>query len=169
MVYIRGDGNAKLPRVEAMGKVTWMEVPQDKVKDKEKGIFDYMDLTIMTKQGTSKETNEAIKVRIYKVDYTKPEFAMLKKLDEIRGTSKENIKYPIIKFKYYTTDAQAKDDKGEIVYEEVQKEIKGEMKTVLIPKVYKNHKMSAEDCKSIKIEAEDSTPPNWFKVESESK
>jgi len=167
MVYIKGaDGGKKLPRQNGKGKVVWLEVPkQDMVIDAEKGRFKMLVLSLMLHQGQTKDDTKTMRVTVGDVDFSKPEFSGLKRIDEIFGKNKDERRFPIIEFEYYTSEQTAKDKDGKTIYEE--QEIVKDGRTVIrqVPKLYLNHRMSIKDCETIKIIAEDSDPPIWHKEE----
>jgi hypothetical protein len=155
MVYIEGGGQQK-PRIKAKGKVTFLKCPEGVKSDGQKGIFDRLEMSVMLKQGTS----------VGDVDFSAPDFAALKKIDSLLGKGPEDRKYPIIEFEFYYSEKPATDKQtGEPLYDNVEKEINGQKRIVMVPKMYKNARMSAKDCKKMKIIAEDSDAPVWFKSE----
>jgi hypothetical protein len=159
MVYIEGGGQQK-PRIKAKGKVTFLKCPEGVKSDGQKGIFDRLEMSVMLKQGTSRETTEMLYISVGDVDFSAPDFAALKKIDSLLGKGPEDRKYPIIEFEFYYSEKPATDKQtGEPLYDNVEKEINGQKRIVMVPK------MSAKDCKKMKIIAEDSDAPVWFKSE----
>jgi hypothetical protein len=158
MVFVRGGGQLK-PRIKAKGKVTWIECPEGVNHDLKAGKFDVLKLSIMLKQGATKEETEMLYVAAGDVDFEKPEFAALKKIDQLWGKSQEERQYPLIEFEYYISETDAKDEKGEPLFEKITTEENGKIIEKWLPKKWKNARMSPKDSAKIKILAENSDPP----------
>jgi len=135
------EGKEKKPREKVVGKLIGIrgDFSKMKIADPEKGIFDWLELAIVTgkdKQGSDIYRN----ITAYKVNFEK--MAEFKKADDLLKDKKK----PKVEVECYKVENLAKDkETGQPIMEEITENRNGKEVIIQRQKVWTNYRSSRDD------------------------